>query len=137
MLTKCLSIHNKVPVTKWSVCVLLMGISALIFSRPVDAHLAPIASIAGQSFGEVISDEHSLGRSDPEDAIPATELGKRRHASAKEEGRPGLKGELRQALGVLNQLQLLCGQANMFLLLRLKGRKALCCSLGNRLPPFS
>lgn len=99
MLTKCLSIHNKAPVTKWSVCVLLMGISALIFSRPVDAHLAPIASIAGQSFGEVISDDHSLGRSDPEDAIPAIELGKRRHASAKEEGHSGSKDELHQALG--------------------------------------
>lgn len=67
MLIKALLIRkNKTPVSKWFICVLLIGISAVVFSRPVDAHLAPLAE---QSFGGTISNELTFSWSDVEEGF--------------------------------------------------------------------
>lgn len=67
MLIKGQLIHkNKTPVSKWSICVLLIGISAVVFSRPVDAHLAPLAE---QYFGGANSNELTFSRSDSEEGF--------------------------------------------------------------------
>ncbi|MNW29770.1 Thiol-disulfide oxidoreductase ResA [compost metagenome] len=95
MLMKCPLIHNTIPVVKWSICLLLISISAVAFSRPVDAHLA---SLAEQSFSAVMSDEDSLDRSNSKDTSPAIEFSEGQYAARTEEGRTGLKGESLQVL---------------------------------------